>query len=153
MKETELLGKAGTLIANLDCFGDEDGLPIHADNYCLANFDRFLYAHRHPPRGCLKTMMIFRTDDPSSCSIVELDQRGVVVGFHEKVQSPPRNLANGAVYVLSTELLERLGKNLRSVKDFNTGVLHRLWGQACTYHIAEVFFDAGTPEAYEAAND
>ena len=33
------------------------------------------------------TMMTFRTDTPSTCGIVELDGRGVVIGFHEKVAS------------------------------------------------------------------
>ncbi|HLG37813.1 MAG TPA: sugar phosphate nucleotidyltransferase, partial [Nitrososphaera sp.] len=35
--EPELCGTAGTLIANLDFFKGEDGLLIHADNYCLAD--------------------------------------------------------------------------------------------------------------------
>ena len=34
------------------------------------------------------TMMTFRTDDPSSCGIVEVDENGIVIGFHEKVKTP-----------------------------------------------------------------
>jgi mannose-1-phosphate guanylyltransferase len=37
--EPVLLGTAGTLLRHLEFFGDEDGLLIHADNYCLADFD------------------------------------------------------------------------------------------------------------------
>ncbi|MBT6543216.1 MAG: NTP transferase domain-containing protein, partial [Rhodobacteraceae bacterium] len=37
VNELELHGTAGTLIANLDFFQGEDGLLIHADNYCLAD--------------------------------------------------------------------------------------------------------------------
>ena len=150
--EAELLGTAGTLLANLDYFEGEDGLLIHADNYCLADFRAFVHAHEHRPTECVMTMMTFRTADPSSCGIVELDQHGVVMGFHEKVESPPGNLANGAVYVLSAELLERLGANLGGVKDFSTDILHRLLGQILTHETAEVFYDVGTPEAYAAAN-
>jgi mannose-1-phosphate guanylyltransferase len=79
---------------------------IHADNYCLADFTAFQQAHYNRPPECLMT---FRTDNPSSCGILELDERGVVIGFHEKVASPPGNLANGAVYILSAELLKRRG--------------------------------------------
>lgn len=61
---------------------------IHADNYCLADFRAFEQAHWQRPLGCIMTMMTFRTHDPSSCGIVELDERGVVVGFHEKVAEP-----------------------------------------------------------------
>jgi len=151
--EKKLLGTAGTLIANLDFFQEQDGLLIHADNYCLANFHDFIQTHYQRPRSCVMTMMTFRTDNPSSCGIVELDAQGVVVGFHEKVASPPGNLANGAVYILSAELLEKLGKDLKSVTDFSTEVLHRFVGQICTYETSEVFMDIGTPEAYAKANN
>lgn len=151
--EPELHGTAGTLIENLDFFQGEDGLLIHADNYCLADFRAFEQAHLKRPSECVMTMMTFRTDDPSSCGIVELDDRGVVVGFHEKVESPPGNLANGAAYILSAELLERMGKDLSTVKDFSTEVLHRLLGRIYSYGTAEIFVDVGTPEAYAAANN
>ena len=150
--ESELLGTAGTLIANLGFFEDEDGMLIHADNYCMADFQALVQAHRQRPPECLMTMMTFRTDDPASCGIVELDAHGVVMGFHEKVAAPPGNLANGAVYILSAELLERMSKDLHSVKDFSTEVLHRFVGQIYTHETSEVFLDVGTPEAYTAAN-
>ena len=150
--EHELLGTAGTLIANLDFFQGEDGLLIHADNYCLADFPAFVQAHLQRPVECVLTMMTFRTDTPASCGIVELDERGVVVGFHEKVATPPGNLANGAVYILSAALLARMGMDLHSVKDFSTEVLHRFVGQIYTHETVEVFMDVGTPENYAKAN-
>jgi len=150
--EHELLGTAGTLIANLDFFQEEDGLLIHADNYCLADFPAFVQAHQRRPPECVMTMMTFHTDTPSSCGIVELNERGVVVGFHEKVAAPPGNLANGAVYILSAELLARMGKDLNGVKDFSTEVLHQLVGQIYTHETSEVFLDVGTPETYNMAN-
>lgn len=150
--EMELHGTAGTLIENLDFFQGEDGMLIHADNYCLADFTVFQQAHRQRPPECLMTMVTFRTDTPSSCGIVELDDRGVVTGFHEKVANPPGNLANGAVYILSAELLERMGKDLKDVKDFSTEVLQHLVGQIYTYETTEVFLDVGTPHSYEQAN-
>src|SRR5260221_3640312 len=65
--EEELLGTAGTLIANLEFFEGQDGLLIHADNYCLADFHDFVRAHRQRPPHCLMTMMTFRTETPASC--------------------------------------------------------------------------------------
>ena len=150
--ERNLLGTAGTLVANLDFFGDSDGLLIHADNYCLADFSAFLQSHLNRPPECVLTMMTFRTDTPSSCGIVELDVRGVVVGFHEKVANPPGNLANGAVYILSAELLQRLGSDLRGVTDFSTEVLNRFVGKIYSYETAATFLDIGTPENYAKAN-
>jgi mannose-1-phosphate guanylyltransferase len=151
--ELELQGTAGTLIANLDFFRGEDGLLIHADNYCLADFPTFLQAHRNRPPECLMTMMTFHTDDPSSCGIVELDEHGVVIGFYEKIAKPPGNLANGAVYILSAELLKRLAMDLHTVTDFSTEVLNRFVGRIFSYETSEMFLDVGTPETFEQANN
>jgi mannose-1-phosphate guanylyltransferase len=153
VNETELLGTAGTLVANQSFFQGEDGLLIHADNYCLADFKAFLQAHKSRPSDCVMTMMTFGTDTPSSCGIVELDERGVVIGFYEKVESPPGNLANGAIYLCSNELIERLNQDLRGVTDFSTEVLHQFVGKIYTYKTSEVFLDIGSPEAYKKANN
>lgn len=150
--EPKLLGTAGTIVANREFLAGEDGMLIHADNYCLAEFRAFVKAHRNRPRECVMTMMTFRTPTPSSCGIVEVDARGVVVGFHEKVANPPGNLANGAVYILSPELLKMLGGELRDVTDFSTQILNRFVGRIHTYFTPDVFVDIGTPEAYAAAN-
>lgn len=150
--EAELRGTAGTLMANLDFFTGGDAMLVHADNYCLADLGAFIRAHDQRPAGCLMTMMTFRTEYPTSCGIVELNELGVVVGFHEKVASPPGDLANGAVYILSAELLGKLAEYGGAVTDFSTEVVHRFLGQIYTYETAEVFCDIGTPEAYEAAN-
>ncbi len=153
VNELELHGTAGTLIANLDFFQGEDGLLIHADNYCLADFTAFQQAHCNRPPECLMTMMTFRTDDPSSCGIVGLNECGVVIDFHEKMPKPPGNLANGAVYILSSELLKRLATDLHTVKDFSTEVLSRFVGRIYSYETSEMFLDVGTPETYEQANN
>ena len=58
--EPKLLGTAGTLINNLDFFQGGDGLFIHTDNYCLADFNSFVRAHKNRPSHCVMTMMTFR---------------------------------------------------------------------------------------------
>lgn len=153
VNETILRGTAGTLIANLPFFHGQDGMLIHADNYCLADLTAFERAHANRPAECLITMMTFRTEDPSACGIVELDDRGVVLGFHEKVANPPGNLANGAVYILTAELLEKMNTEWRTAQDFSTEVLNRLVGRIYSYETTEVFLDVGTPESYAKAND
>ncbi len=151
--EKKLLGTAGTLIANLDFFEGQDGMLLHADNYCLDDMHGFLEAHKRRPSSCLMTMMTFRTETPESCGIVELNEHGVVISFHEKVANPPGNLANGAAYLLSAELLQTLARELSSVADFSTEVLKQLVGRIYTYETKDFFMDIGTPEAYMRAND
>ena len=152
VNELKLLGTAGTLISNLDFFQGEDGLLIHADNYCLADLTAFQQAHRDRPAECLMTMMTFRTECPTSCGIVELNERGVVISFHEKLDSPPGNLANGAVYILSKEFLRLLGSDYRTVKDFSTEIINQFIGKIYTYETNEVFIDIGTLKTYMQAN-
>ena len=150
--EPKLQGTAGTLIANLHFFNNEDGLLIHSDNFCLADLKAFQLAHINRPRDCLLTMMTFRTSDPSSCGIVELNEKGIVIGFHEKVYNPPGNLANGAVYILSKELMNMLAVEFKGATDFSTEVLCKLVGRIYTFETSDLFLDIGTPESYELAN-
>jgi len=150
--ETRLLGTAGTLLANLDFFANEECLLIHADNYCLADFKAFLRAHRDRPAECIMTMMTFRTSNPSTCGIVELNKEGVVVGWHEKVSDPPGNLANGAIYLLSVEAVNTLRTQFQSAQDFSVDVVTQLVGRIYSYETNGTFLDIGTPQNYDLAN-
>jgi mannose-1-phosphate guanylyltransferase len=153
VNEKRLKGTAGTIIENINFFQGEDSLLIHADNYCMADFRAFQQAHSNRPSDCLITMMTFRTDDPSSCGIVEIDKRGVVIAFYEKVEKPPSNLANGAVYILSAEMLRKLQTELFDARDFSTEVLNKIVGRIYTYETKQIFVDIGTPERYRKINE
>jgi mannose-1-phosphate guanylyltransferase len=150
--ENKLLGTAGTLLSNLDFFENQDGLLIHADNYCLEDFRVLRRAHENRPKECLLTMMTFRTSQPSSCGIVELDSRGVVIGFHEKKKNPPGNLANCAVYVISKEFIKEIEVNHKGAKDFSTEILNNFMGKIYCYETFNTFYDVGTIESYLLAN-
>jgi len=148
VNEKQLRGTAGTLIANLDFFQKADGLLIHADNYCLADFSAFQQAHINRPPECLITMMTFRTNDPSSCGIVQLNDLGVVTDYYEKVNNPPGNLANGAIYILSKEFIQMLSGELSGMTDFSKEVLPCIIGKIYTYETSNTFVDIGTPSSY-----
>ena len=152
VNEPILLGTAGTLIANLPFFENEDGFLVHADNYIREDLWRFVAAHKMRSPGCVITMLTFRSDNPSACGIVEVDERGVVIRFHEKVLSPPGNLANGAVYILSPELIARLALDWVAPTDFSVDILPTLLGRIQTYETTGLFIDIGTPTAYASAN-
>ncbi len=150
--EEKLLGTAGTLINNLKFIGNDECMLIHADNYCLLNINDFMKAHIMRPSHCLMTMLTFRTDDPSSCGIVELDEKNVVTRFHEKEKDPPCNLANAAIYILSSDLIKLLKKKYFTVSDFSLDVLPKLLGKVYAYETRDLFIDIGTPNNYIKAN-
>ena len=151
--EKKLLGTAGTLLSNLDFIEDEECLLIHADNYCNADISELIKAHNQRPDNCLITMMIFRTNNPSSCGIVQIDKNNIVYEFHEKSINPPGNLANAAIYVLSSQFIEILKLQFHNVSDFSTEVLPHFIKKIYTYETKELFVDIGTLESYNFANN
>ncbi len=151
--EPRLLGTGGTLLANRAFFGREPVLLAHADNLCLCDFRAFVRAHRMRPPGTVLTMMTFVTDRPETCGIVDLDQRGVVIGFHEKVDDPPGNLANGAVYIVEPEVLDFLASLEKDTIDFSTEVIPHFIGRTTTWINVGVHHDIGTPRGLAAANE
>ena len=97
------------------------------------------------------TMMTFRTDTPESCGIVELDGRGVVTGFFEKVARPPGNLANGAVYIFEPEVVETIASLARPVVDLSTEIIPRFIGRILCVETRGYHRDIGTPESLARA--
>jgi len=146
--EEELLGTAGTLVSNIDFFQNNDGMLIHADNYCISDFSEFVQAHQNRPKKCLITMMTFKTDNPSSCGIVELDDEGVVLDFFEKSDSMHGNIANGAVYILSSDFIEIIKSNFNDAFDFSVDILPHFMGRIYTYHNNIYHRDIGTVNSY-----
>ena len=149
--EPELLGTAGTLRKNLNYLSGNTILLIHADNLCCCDFQDFLnYHHTLRPVGTLMTMMTFECPSPETCGIVELNEQGVVQHFHEKVQNPPGNLANAAVYLIEPEVLDWILEH-PDANDFSTEVLPHFIGKIATWKNNGILRDIGTPEMLLAA--
>ncbi len=151
--EEDLLGTGGTIKKNLNYFQGQDGLIIHADNYCLANFQKFINAHLNRPSGCIMTMMTFRTDNPEDCGIIQLDKSNIVQGFYEKKPNPPGNLANGAVFIISKELASLLSKFQSTRFDFSKDFIPTVLGRIATYHNDVYHCDIGTLANLKKANE
>ena len=149
--EAELLGTGGTILANRGFFGETSFLVAHADNLTTFDLPGFAAAHRSRPSGVALSMLSFRTDDPRSCGILELDDRGIVQEFHEKVSDPPGNLANAAVYLFEPELLDCLAAFRRPVIDLSTEVLPGFLGRILSVETAGYHRDIGTPDSLARA--
>ena len=149
--EGELLGTGGTVLANREWFQGRPFMLAHADN--LTDFDvaGLIAAHRTRPSGHLMTMLGFRTDDPRSCGILELDDRRTVVAFHEKVEHPPGNLANGAVYVFEPEIIDAIAGRGNPVVDLSTEVIPGFIDRILCVETNAYHRDIGTPESLHRA--
>jgi mannose-1-phosphate guanylyltransferase len=147
--EEVLCGTAGTLVHNINFLEAHDCLLIHADNFMAESLDGLLNAHKNRPKFCEMTMLNFITDKPSECGIVELSLDGVVRGFHEKAECNKGNIANAAVYTISSNLVKEIAD--QSAQDFSTEIIHKYIGKIYTYLTTSYFKDIGTVESYKEA--
>jgi mannose-1-phosphate guanylyltransferase len=150
--EKNLLGTGGTILQNRGFFKDEAFLVAHADNLTIFDLATFTHKHAVRPTGTEMTMMIFETPDPQSCGIVSLDSQCVVQAFHEKVDNPPGNLANAAVYIFEPSVVEWLAGMGKTQVDISTEVIPKYLGRIFTYHNSYYHRDIGTMESWIEAN-
>jgi mannose-1-phosphate guanylyltransferase len=146
--EHELLGTAGTLMNNLEFIEDDDCMLIHADNYCLDTLLDFKFAHDNRPEKCLMTMLTFKSNKPSECGIVLLDKRGIVTNFFEKIENPPGNIANGAIYILTNEIINDFKDKYNKASDFSNEIIPNYLNFIYTYNTDKLFIDIGTIDNY-----
>ncbi len=150
--EEKLLGTGGTLLKNKNLLNSGESFwVIHADN--LAKFEPidFLKAHENKPTDCIMTMMTFKTDSPSSCGIVEVNAKGVLTSFHEKVPNPPGDQANAAVYIFNSEIFELLESIQREYIDLSVEIIPALLNRVFTYKNETYLRDIGNPSSYNLA--
>lgn len=149
--EETLLNTGGTLLANKKFFNqDEAFMLIHADNLSFCNYKEFIESHKKY-NNCPITMMLFKTDTPKTCGIVELNENNIVANFHEKVENPPSNLANGAVYICDYSIITYLEKLNKKYIDFSLDVIPNYLGNINTYLNNIYHKDIGNPLAYKEA--
>ena len=146
--EPELLGSAGTLIANGDWVNGEDFfLACNADN--LTDFDLRSLIGAHSRGGALATLGVFRSPNPAAGGVIEIDANGVVASFTEKPAHPVSDLVNAGIYAFSPTVLDEIKAD--PPQDIGYHLLPQLVGRARVVLIDGYFRDIGTPEAYRRA--
>jgi mannose-1-phosphate guanylyltransferase len=151
--ESELLGTGGTMLANRDYFGRAPFLLAHADNLTTFDLAQMIRRHEARPRGCAMTMLTFRTDDPRSCGVLEIDEQGMVQAFHEKVENPPGDLANAAVYIVEPEVVDFAATLGKDVVDLSTEVIPAFIGRIQAVENGGYHRDIGNIESLRRAHE
>jgi len=148
--EPELLGSAGTLVANSGWVtGEELFLACNADN--LTDFDLRTLIEFHRRGDGVATLTLFHAEQPSACGIVELDGAGRVVGFAEKPSDPVSDLANAGIYAFHPSVLDDVAGG--PPLDIGYHMLPGLVGRARAIEIGGYFRDIGTVDAYRLAQE
>jgi len=149
--ERKLLGTAGSLKNNINIFLGNSALVAHADNYLDINFDEFINFHINKrPKYCSISMMTFIAKNPQDCGIVSLDKNGVVREFYEKVENPPGDIANGAVYIFEPEVFDWINEN--NPIDISKDVIPNFLGKIATWNNKGIHIDIGTVQNLILAN-
>ncbi len=148
--EPELLGSAGTLLANRRWVEEEEFfLACYADN--LTDFDLRSLVDAHQEHGAIATLAVFHSERPSAGGVVELDATGRVTGFAEKPAEPVSDLTNAGMYAFHPGVIDEIGDT--PPKDIGYDLLPRLVGRARAVLIEGYFRDIGTVDAYQRARE
>jgi len=148
--EPDLLGSAGTLVANRRWVeGEELFLACYADN--LTDFDLRTLIDAHREHGPVATLTVFHSERPSAGGVVELDAAGRVTGFVEKPREPVSDLTNAGMYAFDPAVLDEIDGMLP--RDIGYDLLPRLVGRARAVLVEGYFRDVGTPDAYRRARE
>ena len=148
--EPKLLGTAGTVWENRSWI--TEGGPfflIHADNLSICNFTEFIRHHENRPANVCMSMMTFKTKNPQSCGIVRLRGDHIVEEMYEKVENPPGNIANGAVYIAEPSMISSKFENA----DFSKDIIPSMMGRIQAWHNTVFHEDIGTIESYKYCNE
>jgi mannose-1-phosphate guanylyltransferase len=149
--EDELLGTAGTLVRNIDFYESEICLVAHADNFTDFNVKEFIKHHLSHNNKSPITMMTFQTDNPEECGIVEKDADGIVVGFFEKINNPPSDYANAALYIFNKATIKSIDQLINMVGDISNDVIPHYLGLISTWDNDLYHRDIGSISSYIAA--
>ena len=99
------------------------------------------------------TMLLFKSIYPENCGIVKLNDQLVVTNFDEKPLNPKSNLASGAIYILSKEMLKFLSRDeYNNAKDFSNEIINKFLGKIYTYKTDNDFIDIGNIKNLKIAN-
>lgn len=150
--EKELLGTAGTLAAHSEILSTEVTFIVHVDNFCFSNLEFFVEAHNNRPSDAIFTMLTFTTPNPENCGIVEVNEKNILINFHEKTPSAPSCRANGAVYISSPEFFNFIKKFDLFQKDISKHLIPMLFGKIYCVHTIEYFVDIGSKQSLNEAN-
>ena len=148
VEETELLGSAGTLLANREWVVSENLFWVfYADVLHRADLAGMLQMQRS--RKPVATLGVYWVPDPARCGIVDVAEDGIVRQFIEKPAHPSSNLAFAGLLISTPALLDAIPR--KQPVDIGFDVLPQLVGKMLAYPISDYLIDIGTMDNYQRA--
>ena len=113
-QETQPLGTAGALGYLKDRL-TEDFFVLYGDT--IVYFDMEAMLKYHQEKHAKATLFLHPNDHPYDSDIVELDDEGKLVKFHNKPHPDgfvSKNIVNAALFIFSSEILEQIEVGVKS---------------------------------------
>jgi NDP-sugar pyrophosphorylase family protein len=148
-REQQSLGTAGALRLAVPLIKNDLCLVMNGDSYIDIDLKDFLQWHLS--HGFKGSIVLKRKQKPLRYGTVELDNRGVIKSFCEKVARKSPCLINAGVYLFSRNLLKSLPRDqsLSLERQVIPYWLKHKFGGYCSN---ARFIDIGTPESLKKAD-
>lgn len=150
-EESKLLGTCGTLKKHFNALADDDFIVMHADNFFTGSLHQLIKDHSNRNSGDCGTMATFISSNPRNCGILELNEDKTIKSYFEKIQNPPGNLANAAIYIFTPRIERVLDELSGDVLDIGRDLIPRISSRLSTSHLGKEFVDIGTPDGLAQA--
>jgi NDP-sugar pyrophosphorylase family protein len=152
--EEELLGTAGG-VGRMARHAKIDGtfIVIASDILTDVNISRLLAFHKK--RKALATIALTPVEDVTQFGVVLLDEKGRIMGFHEKPskEEAKSDLVNTGIYIFEPAILDMIPADKAS--DFGREIFPRLVAEKanfCGHGMIEYWSDIGGIEKLKSAN-
>lgn len=147
-KEPEPLGTGGAIkFAEHLLRNASEFLIMNGDSFLDMDFQELLRSHRE--RGGLITIAIRRAENAARFGTVQVDERGRVTRFAEKMGVSSPGLISAGIYVFSPQVMKYISEGPASLEKDVFPRLLEYGVFACEQR--GMFFDIGTAEDYTRA--
>jgi len=152
VRETKLLGTAGTLKNNIQQLISDDFFVLHGDNYFQDDLREILRKHKKSGSEVLVSMGTFITTDRASTGTVITNGDSIIQKFYEKNPESPSFQANSAIFIMKPTIVSEIEGLSPLESDISRDLLPKILGRIQAIPLEGYFFDIGTPENYAKAN-
>jgi mannose-1-phosphate guanylyltransferase len=148
--ETDLLGTAGTLKANIDWLATDDFIVMHGDNFFTDNLSRLVDGELSP--GIFLRACTFITDSPHNSGVFTISEDHRVKSFDEKKLNVSSRIANAAIYRFSALIHSYISNLDVSQKDISINIIPEILDKIELVGLRGEFIDIGTKQGLDRAN-
>jgi len=143
--ESEPLGTGGALKLAESLIHSEDFLVMNGDSFF--NIDLKVLIRYHQKKKALVTIALAQVDNTQRYGTVEVDRKGRIVRFLEKMKGEQAGLINGGIYVFQRKVLELIPEGRPVSLEYE--VFPKLIGKGFYgLPFQGYFVDIGVPEDY-----